>query len=483
MGNELLQRRPDATRFSEAPQTMVLLSWTDIYSIPTPDVHDFQLRALRNRFHQQVKRVGILGRLADEQHLGDIGAIEDGASLLLRHSDYKSYPISLIEKGRFDRMTQWLNELTAYDLSSIDASQIATIDDWLSLLDRNTDLRVATTSGTSGKLSFLPKSEAEIPTCLIGLIKCAEGFGQEGNARLLDNPSAIPYIFPGHRHGTYGGQRYMDGLVKYLYDGDESKVIALNPGRLSADAVSLNGRVRIAEAKGELGRMQLGDELLARQKDYLREQQGAPARITALLLDLDRRLRGRRCMGLSPYGSYYDFAIEGARLGIRGLFATDSLFTFAGGMKTRVLPAGFIELIKEFLGVEALSTAYGMSEMTSMFPMCPRGRYHIPPWIIPYLLDPDSGVPFPRTGTHTGRFGVIDVCAQTYWGGFLSGDEVTISWGDTEPCPCGRLGAYLHSNVERYSEKRGGDDKISCAGAPHAIDKAMSFITQLSSET
>jgi hypothetical protein len=483
MGNELLARRPDPSRFVEAPETMALMSWTDIYSIPSPDVQAFQLRALRNRFHQQTNRVNILRRLAAEQRIHDIGAIEDGAPLLLRHSDYKSYPISLIEKGRFDRMTEWLSELTSYDLSGIDASKIDTIDDWLSLLDRETDLRVATTSGTSGKLSFLPKSEAELPTCLIGLIKCAEGFGSEPNAGLIDNPSAITYIFPGHRYGTYGGQRYLDGFVKYLYDGDESKVIALNPGRLSADAVSLNGRLRIAESKGELGRMQLSDKLLARQKDYMREQEQAPARITTLLSDLDRRLRGRRCMGLSPYGAYYDFAVEGKRLGIRGLFASDSLFTFAGGMKTRVLPEGFIELIKDFLGVKALGTAYGMSEMTSMFPMCPEGRYHIPPWIIPYLLDPETGVPFPRSGTHTGRFGVIDVCAQTYWGGFLSGDEVTISWGDTEPCACGRLGAYLHSGVRRYSEKQGGDDKITCAGAPHAIDKAMSFITELTSDT
>ena len=155
------------------------------------------------------------------------------------------------------------------------------------------------------------------------------------------------------------------------------------------------------------------------------------------------------------------------------------MFTAAGGLKARVLPDNFIDMIKDFLGVKTLQTAYGMSEMTMMFPGCPEGRYHIPPWIIPYLLDPDTGVPYPRSGTHTGRLGVIDLGAQTYWGGFVSGDEVTISWGDTEPCRCGRIGSYMHGEISRYSEKRGGDDKITCAGAPEAMDKALTFIHQL----
>jgi hypothetical protein len=92
------------------------------------------------------------------------------------------------------------------------------------------------------------------------------------------------------------------------------------------------------------------------------------------------------------------------------------------------------------------------------------------------LLDPDTGEVRPRTGTATGRYGAFDLNAQTYWGGFLTGDEVTLSWGDTQPCACGRIGPYLHHGVRRYTEKEGGDDKITCAGAPAAHDKAIEFV-------
>jgi hypothetical protein len=95
---------------------------------------------------------------------------------------------------------------------------------------------------------------------------------------------------------------------------------------------------------------------------------------------------------------------------------------------------------------------------------------------IPFLLDPASGVQLPRSGTHTGRFGAFDLNARTYWGGFLTGDEVTLCWGDRHACPCGRIGPYLHRTIRRYTEKEGGDDKITCAGSPLAHDAALDFL-------
>jgi hypothetical protein len=65
--------------------------------------------------------------------------------------------------------------------------------------------------------------------------------------------------------------------------------------------------------------------------------------------------------------------------------------------------------------------------------------------------------------------------AQTYWGGFISGDEVTISH---DPCPCGRTTAHLARQIERYSDKRGGDDKITCVAAEDAHRAALEFLTQ-----
>ena len=147
-------------------------------------------------------------------------------------------------------------------------------------------------------------------------------------------------------------------------------------------------------------------------------------------------------------------------------------------MKGLTLPDHWPQTVDRFFGGAPLSDGYGMTEIIIGSRACPLGRYHIPPWEIPFLLDPATGRQYPRSGTQTGRFGAFDLNAQTYWGGFLTGDEVTMSWGDDAGCACGRVGPFVHRGIRRYSEKEGGDDKITCAGAPDAHDKAIDFILQ-----
>jgi hypothetical protein len=65
--------------------------------------------------------------------------------------------------------------------------------------------------------------------------------------------------------------------------------------------------------------------------------------------------------------------------------------------------------------------------------------------------------------------------AESYWGAFATGDEVTIHWD--EQCPCGRRGAFLEDRVERYVFKR-GNDKIPCARVPDAHERAVEFLNE-----
>ena len=75
----------------------------------------------------------------------------------------------------------------------------------------------------------------------------------------------------------------------------------------------------------------------------------------------------------------------------------------------------------------------------------------------------------------TGRAAFFDLVPQTYWGGFASGDEITV---DFEPCACGRTTYHAHSTIARFSEKRGGDDKITCAAADDAHAAAIEILAQ-----
>ena len=66
--------------------------------------------------------------------------------------------------------------------------------------------------------------------------------------------------------------------------------------------------------------------------------------------------------------------------------------------------------------------------------------------------------------------------AQTYWGGFISGDEVTMHW--EEDCDCGWKQPYVGPAISRYADKLGGDDKITCAGTAKAYDDFLSFVSE-----
>ncbi len=139
--------------------------------------------------------------------------------------------------------------------------------------------------------------------------------------------------------------------------------------------------------------------------------------------------------------------------------------------------APFIPGVLKFAGVSHLPMNYAMTEMNANNMLCENGHYHVAPWIIPFVLDPDTSNVLPRSGTVTGRFAFYDLLPDTHWGGFISGDEVSITWD--RDCGCGRSGPFMAGTIARYSEKRGGDDKISCAASAEAHEEAMDFLSEM----
>lgn len=466
----------DRDALKAAPHRLIELSVTEKFSFERDDLEDIQLAGLKKRFAELSGRVAVLRRFAEDQNLSGIRTLEDGALLLFPHTFYKSYPSSAIETCRFDAMTRWLGTLTAVDLSRVDATGCATIDDWIDRLDAQSDLRVRHSSGTSGKLSFVPLSTIESHSAIMGMKRAMQGFGDEPGTH-DSGFGTLPLIAFGYRHGTQSFPRSIDAIIREFYAGDESRVVCLNPGRVSADLASLAGRLEGAQARGARSRTQISAALLARREQLLREQAEAPRHLQNFYDTIATRYRGERVLlqGVTP--PVVETAVEGLKRGFERLFAPDSPFFIAGGAKGRAFPADYREQVERFTNVPFPPTGYGMSEAASAITrMCPRGHYHIVPNLIPYLLDPDTGAVLPRRGTQTGRLGIFDVGCQTRWGGFLTGDEITLNWGDAAPCGCGRKGTFIDGEIRRYSELRGGDDKITCAGAPGIQDRALQFI-------
>jgi len=467
-----ISRVVNAASFDEHPEEMFWQPLDASLSMPAEEVSRIQLHAVRKRFEELREHLPALRNLAAEQGITQIATLNDAAALLFKHSVYKSYPVSLIEKNRYDRLTQWLSNLTTVDLSNVQTSGVESIDDWLDAVNRDAGVRIIHTTGTSGKLSFLPRGPAEASRQLRSGRLSQQAIGQPEPTGL----DQVPTIVLGNRIMYNGYGAMVEALLHDLYQGDDAMIVAMNPGRLSADVLSLAGRLAAAGNRGELGRSQVSPAILNRLDDFVAAQKEGPARRARFFDEIFDRLAGKRVMMSGNWSMYHEMAEAGGQRGVGGIFAPDSLFLCAGGTKGATLPDGYRETIPAFLGISMLNELYGMSEMTALMPKCSEGKYHALPWMLLFLLDPETGQPAPRSGTHTGRFGVIDLSIETRWGGIVSGDEVTMTFGR---CACGLDGPFLDSDIRRYSEKEGGDDKITCAGAPQAHDNALAFLAEM----
>jgi hypothetical protein len=162
--------------------------------------------------------------------------------------------------------------------------------------------------------------------------------------------------------------------------------------------------------------------------------------------------------------------------GLRCSFAPGSVLVGGGGMKGyKDAPANWEDIVKEFFGIDRFASMYGFSECIGTAPLCKHDYFHFMPYTIPMLLDTD-GNELPRQGVQKGRLAVFDLLAESYWGGFVSGDEVTMHWD--EKCECGWGGPRIEKSIRRYSEMEGGDDKITCAGSAQAYNEFMSFVME-----
>ena len=105
----------------------------------------------------------------------------------------------------------------------------------------------------------------------------------------------------------------------------------------------------------------------------------------------------------------------------------------------------FREKVKEVLGIpdERFHDVYAMSECSSIFLSCEGHYKHIPPTILPFVLDEDLN---PIGYNSYGRFAFIDPIPDSYPGFIITGDKVKL----IEKCPvCKREGPVLDIEVSR----------------------------------
>jgi hypothetical protein len=461
----------DATR----PETWLEDGFEPLFAMSWRDYEDVQFAALRLRFEQLKESVAALQKLAKREGIPAIDSLDEALPLLFDHRVYKSYPLSLIENRDIARLNAWLGRLTTHDLSQADLAGVRTIDGWLDRLDEH-GMLVGHSTGTTGKLSFVPRSRTEYPAW-------RKAFYEANRATTGVNGETDPIetFFPGYRGGHQMAMKML-GLFNIPAAGGEEHYHTLYQSYISSDLLSLAGRMQAAEDRGELERLGLEPELLKKREQLLAQAKRRDQDIEAFFFELFEEFRGRRVKIGGTFGDLIRIARNGIDKGLKPEFAPGSIISTGGGMKgasggkgTGITdaPEDWEAFLRDYFGIETIGMVYGMSETTSTSPRCSAGHYHVMPQMIPLLFDAEMNL-LPREGVQTGRFAFFDLNAQTYWGGFISGDRVTIDWD--EDCRCGWKGPRIAQDISRFAEQAGGDDKITCAGTAQAYNEFMEFV-------
>jgi hypothetical protein len=450
-------------------------SWLDegihpLLALSAREVEEAQIAVLRMRYEQLKGSVAALEKLVKRQGVAGIDSIGDALPLFFDHRVYKSYPLAIIEKRDLAKLTQWLGRLTTHDLTAMSLEGLTTIDGWLTRLDEF-GMLVGHSTGTTGKLSFVPRSQSEFA----GWERAYNG-AQQATTGVDPHKEFVPTFFPGYRGGHHMMLKML-GLFGIPAAGGPEHYHTLYQGYISSDLSSLAGRMQSAEDRGELAQLGLDPALLEAREALIAQGRRREADMDAWFTKLMEEYRGKRVKIGGTAGDLIRTARTGIERGHKPGFAPNSFISTGGGLKgLKDPPEDWEAFVIDYFGVERIAAIYGMSEIMGTCPKCSHGQYHIPPYTLAVLMDEDNRE-LPREGTQTGRFAAFDLLAETYWGGFTSGDRVTIHWDDD--CPCGWRAPRIGPEIARFSELDGGDDKISCSGSVQAYNEFMDYVSQV----
>lgn len=464
-----LMKQPD--QFWEDPASYFDNSYTKAHSISREELESIQLVGLQTRFDQLKGNVPFLEKLVEAQGIHSIDALNDVIPLLFLHSTYKSYSPDLLKNNQFVHLNRWLGKLTAHDLTSLDASQCKRIDDWINGLRDHTEVFPWISSGTSGAMTFMPHSKDEMDVfARTYQMTLLQDYGDDPETAIAGEWHEI---WPFYRYPGGGMNLDFDLRIKYMLDGHESRFHSFFPGAGSLDIRFLQAQMRLAKLE-KFDQLGLSPELLKESQEFEKREQEMPNLLGGFLAQCAEELKGKRVVMLGTWPMMFHLASEGLAAGREGIFAADSRILAGGGRKGTVLPDNWRDVVCRFIGVERLGSLYGMTEVLARHMTCEYQNTHFAPWVIPFLLDPDTSEPLRREGRVTGRHAFYDLLANSHWGGLVSGDKLTVEW--SEPCPCGQSSAYIVGEISRYADERGGKDVVKPTATAAAHDKAMAFL-------
>lgn len=446
---------------SAVERLVTLVGAKDCFDIEPTELRPLQLQAANERLEAQAQRIPLLANRAASGGVERIKQAGDLVPLLFAHTTYKTYAEGWLNDGHWDRMGKWLATVSTRDVDGLDTAGVQTLDDWLKRLE-TVGHYLSCSSGTTGKPAMLSCTEADIELSArinseallwaTGLTRGEDrkflGLGPQFAAPREDairqamvdcfSSRYPPYQFGDGEPITVGSMVEMITLRRKLADG------AARPNEIADFERIAAQRAADMEASA------------SKAVDAVIKARGVPLLATGMFATLHQIAEGIRAKG---HGGD-DFHPTNAMM-------------VAGGLKGAVLPDNYREYVLETFNVseDRLYHAYSMREINATFPLCSAGRYHISPWVIMLPLD-SAGEQLldPGAGEIEARAAFFDASIEGRWGGVISGDRISVSFGK---CQCSHQGPTVAREITRYSDLPGGD-KITCAGSIDAYVRGVS---------
>jgi hypothetical protein len=433
----------------------------DRFSIPHSELRDAQVAAMDERLQERRDRIKLLGHRAKEGGIDALRTRDDAVPLLFPHSVYKSYPESFLSEQKWDRLGKWLGTVSAHPIAPIETSGIIDIDDWLERLEAKGHF-VSCSSGTTGKSAMLIASEHDMAWSrvdTVAVFSWGSGVEPAQDRRMFGvAPTAsVPKnrTIAAAQAAAFGDPRF---------DAIRLAVPPITVGQLTKMVV-----LRKAMAEGT-----------ARPEEVADFEATSKAREEALdkaYVLMAEQLVGARAEKLFIAGQWNALYHVAKLVRAEGYSASDfhpdNCIYVGGGLKRAQLPADYQQYVHETFNIPADREFqnYSMQELNSGMPRCRGGgRYHVPPWIVPFILNEDGDALLPHeSGELEGRAGFFDLALDGRWGGVITGDKISL---DLDPCACGNAGPSIRDDITRYADIK-GDDKIGCAGTVDAYVRGL----------
>jgi len=429
--------------FADDPVEHFQFDLDKAHHLSATDIHTVQLAAAQKRFETLVDHLPALASLAEVREIPKIASLADLSKLLFHHTMFKSYPEEALLTGDFGTIIDWLGNFTTNDLSAMRGRDFSTIDAWLGALNAETEMHVLHSSGTTGQLSLIPRGKHEHQFSIRHSQMALAEIAKPGRF----NRAAPDYkvVWPAYADGWSGVLSFGEMLREVLC-ADDADFFAQIPARQSVDHQLYVMQIENARAAGQDFIDAPSDYVKAIIDRSLAQREANAGRMDELLDKIAGEWRGAKLVFAGGPVLLYGLAKAGLAKGLEGVLAEGSRVLNFGGFKG-VSPVGDEDaVIKRFTGAPRINGVYGMTEMTTAFIEAETGNYHIPPWIVPFVLDPETREAKPQEGVQTGIAAFFDLTAQTYWGGLISADLVTVSW---ERSSCGRTTPFILPNIER----------------------------------